>query len=167
MTLRSLSKLADAENVTVDDLTGEVRAVAPNGRPIPVIDYVAAGGWHATALPDSQPDGFGTLFTERSVSAHAFALTVEGHSMEPEFRDGDEIIVDPDLAPRPGDFVVAKRDADAAATFKKFRSRGNDRKRTPIIELVPLNEDYPSLRIAGDAPGRIIGTVVEHRRYLR
>jgi phage repressor protein C with HTH and peptisase S24 domain len=28
--------------------------------------------------------------------------------MEPEFKEGDTIIVDPDLCPGPGDYVVAK-----------------------------------------------------------
>ncbi len=37
----------------------------------------------------------------------------------------------------------------------------------PVIELVPLNEDWPTLTISTDNPGHIIGTLVEHRRYRR
>jgi len=40
-------------------------------------------------------------------------------------------------------------------------ANGND-----IIELVPLNQDFPSLR-SDTLPITIIGTMVEHRRYRR
>ncbi len=85
--------------------------------------------------------------------------------MLPDFREGDVVIIDPELAPTPGDFVVAKN-GENEATFKKFRPRGLNEHGEQVIELVPLNEDYPSIR--SDAqPFRIIGTMVEHRRYRR
>lgn len=38
----------------------------------------------------------------------SFALRVLGHSMEPEFKAGDIIIIEPDGALRPGCFVLAQ-----------------------------------------------------------
>ena len=85
--------------------------------------------------------------------------------MEPEFKEGDTIIIDPDIKPSPGDYVVA-RNADQEATFKKYRPRGRNAQGIDVIELVPLNEDYPILR-SDVSPLEIIGTLVEHRRYRK
>jgi DNA polymerase V len=42
----------------------------------------------------------------------SFALRVIGHSMEPEFNDGEIIVVEPDGALRPGCFVLAQLDGE-------------------------------------------------------
>jgi len=80
---------------------------------------------------------------------------------------GDVVIIDPGVRPLPGDFVVAKVEADDSATFKKYRPRGADESGVPIFELVPLNEDYEVIRISAANPGTIIGTMMEHRRRRR
>ncbi|MDZ4145395.1 MAG: hypothetical protein U1D29_12840 [Burkholderiales bacterium] len=42
--------------------------------------------------------------------------------MLPEFRPGDRVIIDPVIAPQPGDCVVEKSCADEP-TFRKYRPR--------------------------------------------
>ncbi len=171
-TLPSLAHLqmaADALGVWVSWLTGENESgssppPAP-GRMVPVIDTVAAGTWGAVTDPYPPGRGMDVLITEQHLGSAAFGLIISGTSMAPEFEDGDKIIVDPDITPVPGDFVVAKLDDADEATFKKYRPRGIDATGRPVIELVPLNEDWPSLRIDAEHPGRIVGTMVEHRRY--
>ncbi len=173
-TLPSLAHLqmaADALGVWVSWLTGEndggtspLPAPAP-GRMVPIIDTVAAGAWGAVTDPYPPGRGMDVLITEQHLGSAAFGLVISGTSMAPEFEDGDKIIVDPDVTPVPGDFVVAKLDDAGEATFKKYRPRGVDAAGRPVIELVPLNEDWPSLRIDADHPGRIVGTMIEHRRY--
>ena len=134
-------------------------------RQVPLISFVQAGLWREAV--DSHAPGAGDryLLTETPLGPHAFALTVRGDSMQPEFREGDTIIVDPDINPLPGDFVVAKND-DNEATFKKFRPRGINEDGQTVIELVPLNEDFPRLR-SDTTPIQIIGTMMEHRRYRK
>ena len=44
-----------------------------------------------------------------------------------------------------GDYVVAKNGAEEA-TFKKYRVRGQDEKGRTIFELIPLNDDYETMR---------------------
>mgnify|MGYP004716968083 FL=1 len=60
--------------------------------------------------------------------------------------------------------MVAKNGEDEAL-FKKYRPRGiiNGQE---VYELVPLNEDYPTLR-SDSSKIRIIGTMMEHRKYRR
>lgn len=105
------------------------------------------------------------LLTDLELSPSAFALRIKGDSMLPEFREGDTVIIDPAVTPLPGDYVVAKND-DNEATFKKYRPRGLNEQGQPVFELVPLNEDYPSLR-SDRSNLQIIGTMVEHRRYRK
>ena len=137
------------------------------GTPVPVIDRVQAGDWSEVHDPYALGSGEEYLLTDLRVSDHTFALVIEGTSMAPEFQPGDKVIIDPALAPRPGDLVVAKREKDQEATFKKYRLRSQDERGRDVIELVPLNADWPTLLIDAGNPGHIIGTMVEHRRYRR
>lgn len=140
---------------------------------IPILSYVQAGsltdagqvksfvsaiddGDYVTVDPET-PDG-------------CFALKIRGRSMEPDFLEGDIIIVDPSRSPNPGDFVVANR-ADCAdileTTFKKYRPRGYDDFGREIFELTPLNDDFPPLRSDRDHLS-VLGVMIEHRRkYYR
>ena len=140
-------------------------AARDQGTSVPVIDRVRAGGWTEVGDPYAPGAGDDFILTDLSVSPHTFALEIEGQSMTPEFQPGDKIIIDPEVEPRPGEFVVAKREQDQEVTFKKYRLRGYDDKGQEIIELRPLNDDFPSLFIDTKNPGRIVGTMVEHRRY--
>lgn len=132
---------------------------------IPLISFVQAGLWREAVDPYVQGAGNDYLLTQVSLGPHAFALTVRGESMQPEFREGDTIIIDPDVKPSPGDYVVAMNDENEA-TFKKYRPRGINEHGQSVIELVPLNEDFPTLR-SDFTPIQIIGTLMEHRRYRR
>lgn len=129
---------------------------------VPVISCVQAGDW--TPVADDHPpgNGFDYLTTDLKLSDGAFALEITGDSMLPDFRPGDRVIIDPAVEPRPGDFVVAKLEAEPEATFKKYRLRAPG-----VVELAPLNDDYPTIIMDDAHPGRVIGVMVEHRRYRR
>jgi len=132
---------------------------------VPLISFVQAGPWKPVVDPYAPGAGEDYLLTHQTLGPHAFALTIQGESMLPEFREGDTIIIDPAVRPAPGDFVVAKN-GEEEATFKKYRPRGVNEHGETVIELVPLNEDFPALR-SDRTPLQIIGTLVEHRRYRR
>ena len=85
--------------------------------------------------------------------------------MAPEFQPGDKVIVDPKIHPRPGDFVVAKRDKDREAIFREFQVKSQKTGERVVIELRSSNPNMPTLLIDRKNPGRIVGTMVEHRRY--
>lgn len=141
-------------------------SAAPIGKnTIPLINYVQAGNWMGAVNPFQPQDAHEFLMTDLELSENAFALEIKGDSMLPEFREGDRVIIDPSIQPQPGDFVVAKNGEDEA-TFKKYRPRGINERGELIFELVPLNEDYPSMR-SDMIPIRIVGTMVEHRKYRK
>lgn len=141
--------------------------VAPSSvgsRRVPLINYVQAGELTEIGAAFSG-EALEYLLTDMHLSNHAFALEIAGLSMSPEFKPGDRIIVDQEVCPQPGDFVVA-RNGGFEATFKKYRPRGIDEQGNEVFELVPLNDDFPTLYSARE-PLIIIGTMMEHRRYYR
>lgn len=133
-------------------------------RRIPLINFVQAGQLTEIGAEFSG-DAMEYLLTDLNLSEHAFALEIDGLSMTPEFSPGDRVIIDQEVAPSAGDFVVA-RNGKEEATFKKYRPRGISERGQDVFELVPLNDDYPTL-YSDREPLQVIGTMVEHRRYRR
>ena len=134
-------------------------------RRVPVISYVQAGLWTEIVSVFQPSDAHDWLITSDKHSKETFVLTIRGNSMEPDFKQGDAVIIDPSVKPRPGSFVAAKNGREEA-TFKKYRPRSIDVLGNEVFELVPLNEDYPTMR-SDEQPIEIIGTMVEHRRFFK
>lgn len=134
---------------------------------VPLLSRVAAGHWSEVVAEQHVTDETKAFEIHWPPVGPAFALEIEGESMLPEFKPGDVIIVDTGIEPIPGDFVVAMLEGQSEATFKKYRPRGNDMDGNPVIELTPLNPDYPPLTISSKFPGRVIGTMKEHRSFRR
>lgn len=172
-TSTKLPQIAAALGLTVEELmSGAEPKPAQNVRPaeiglrkIPLISSVQAGRMTEAIVPFPAGGAFDYLLTDLDLSDHAFALTLEGDSMLPDFQPGDKIIVDPAINPRPGDFVVAKNGKEEA-TFKKYRPRGIGANGEETFELVPLNPDYPTINSERES-AIIIGVMVEHRRYRK
>jgi SOS-response transcriptional repressor LexA len=71
--------------------------------------------------------------------AESFALMVLGDSMEPEFREGEIIIIEPEGLATDGSYVLAQLDGEW--TFRQLTRAG------PCWELRPLNPAYPAAAI--------------------
>ena len=131
---------------------------------IPLISYVQAGAcFESCKLKDLT--GLEYIMTTLELSDKAFALTIKGDSMEPEFREGDIVIIDPSVEPTPGEFVVALK-GESEVTFKKYRELGYDEHERMQFELIPLNPDYTIMSTLKQQI-KIIGTMVEHRIFRR
>jgi SOS-response transcriptional repressor LexA len=103
------------------------------------------------------------LMTDGDVGNRSFAVEIEGESMRPVFNAGDRVVIDPDKAAEPGDFVCAL--VGEAITFRKYRSRGTDADGTDLFDLVPLNDDWPTVR--SESGAQVLGVMTEHRTYRR
>jgi len=166
----TLLKVAHALGCTVSDLFvendqhGNPTSVPVGARRIPIISYSAVVDWVESVVQPAASETEKFLFTERNLSIDAFAVEIKDNSMLPEFKPGDRIIVDPDIVPKPGDFVVARCAKEKEATFRKYRPRGKGADGKDIYVLTPLNEDYPSTR-SDVVSITLIGVVVEWRRY--
>lgn len=141
-------------------------AVIPQGSRVPILSYVQAGNWREMCEQATTFDGNVEYVTASvDIGPCGFGLWLRGDSMLPQFKEGDLIIVDPDEAPQPGDYVVAKNGSNEA-TFKKYRPRGIDENGQEVFELVPLNDDYPTLH-SDRQHIQIIGVMVEHRIFRK
>jgi SOS-response transcriptional repressor LexA len=177
LNLRTAAAFARRLNVPLSDISpflaqravemgnNNVTMTVGRSRKIPLISYVQAGNWMEATDGYSVGQGSEMLDVDFPCSERTFALEIKGESMLPDYVEGDRIIVDPDVVPQPGDFVVAKN-SEECATFKKFRPRGLGVNGEQVFELVPLNPDYPSMR-SDREPIVVIGVVVEHRRRMR
>ncbi|MEE9692071.1 LexA family protein [Aeromonas hydrophila] len=141
-------------------------AVIPQGSRVPILSYVQAGHWRGMCEQATSFDG-NVEYVAASVDIGpcGFGLWLRGNSMTPFFNEGDLVIVDPDEQPRPGDYVVAKNGGEEA-TFKKYRPRGIDENGQEVFELVPLNDDYPTMH-SDRQHIEIIGVMVEHRTFRK
>mgnify|MGYP001564952366 CR=1 FL=1 len=119
---------------------------------VPVLTWVQAGALRSAV--DLYPyAGVAEEYITVSLRGeHCFALRVRGDSMLPEFREGDMIVVDPDLSPRSGDFVVAVVDATGEATFKRYQKKKDGE------VLMPLNPDYVPIMLRPEH--RLVGKVI-------
>lgn len=74
--------------------------------------------------------------------------------MEPEFRDGDYIFVDPDAPPKNKSYVVVRLDDRQEATFKQLIEEDGRRM------LRPLNPAWPEQIVEINGNATICGVVV-------
>lgn len=124
---------------------------------VPLISWVQAGKWREAIDLYAPDDAENWIETTVPIKEHTFALRVDGDSMEPEFPAGVLIVVEPDLDPQPGDYVIAKNGDEA--TFKQLVKDG------PDWYLKPINERYPIKPL--ESPCKIIGVVREQARRYR
>jgi len=90
----------------------------------------------------------------------AFALRVIGHSMAPEFSEGEIILIEPDGALRDGVYVLAR--ADDEWIFRQLVQRGE---RWWLHALNPAWPDQPLADLSA-VHGRVIQAAVPGRRRL-
>lgn len=112
---------------------------------IPLISWVAAGSWRDLADPYPPGEGEALVPVTCRTGPNAYALRVQGDSMEPVFPNGSVIIVDPAVEPRQGSYVVVRLDEAEQATFKQLVIDGGAR------YLKPLNPRYPLMEIRESA----------------
>lgn len=159
----SPSDLVDGRSIKYEQSakTIDVESKEPQGHyhvltTVPLISSVAAGDWkeaidnfHPGTADEWQP-------TTARVSKKAFALRVEGKSMQnpngtPTVPQGSIVIVDPETEATNGKIVVAKLPNTNEVTIKRLIIDG------PMFYLEPLNPEFKLIPI--DSECIIVGVV--------
>jgi len=127
------------------------------GRPVPVISWVAAGSFSSieTVLRDAEVDEF--LPPIKECGKHGYGLVVTGYSMSPKFEPEDRIYVNPDFQVsdlKTGDLVIVACLGDTEATFKQLVIEGS------TMYLQPLNPKWDEKVIKLSEGCRLVGKVV-------
>ncbi len=105
------------------------------------------------------------LDTPVSDNSATFAIKIDDHSMSPEFSIGDVVIMDSQIEPSPGKYVLVQLSNQNKALLRKYRVVNDGIQKQLTIEFVPLNSDWPILSFTDLKSCRILGVCVEHRHY--
>lgn len=147
------------------DLHNARKVVDKPIRYAPVLNFVQAGNfcqYHDDAITNEFEPIVGEGYGDNS-----FWVILHGESMVPDFFSKELVLINPDLQPNPGDFVLAIRKNEKETTFKKWRPRGFDEKTgEEYYELVPSNIDFPVID-SRFTPFTVCGVAVERRQKLR
>ncbi len=110
----------------------------PAAKRVPVVSWAAAGAARAYEDLANQIE---EAVESDCKDANAFAIIIEGDSMETKFYAGDRVVFAPNYEPRNGDAVVAKLN-DGRVFFKYYFRTGHEGAR---VKLVSENPNYGPL----------------------
>lgn len=146
-----------SSNQGLDNNIDLSQKIALEGRPIPVISWVAAGSFSTieTVLKDTEIDEF--LPPIKECGKNGYGLIVTGISMSPKFEPEDRIYVNPDFQVsdlKTNDLVIVSCTGDSEATFKQLVIEGT------TMYLQPLNPKWDEKIIKLTEGCRLVGKVV-------
>lgn len=102
-------------------------------------------------------------YADPNLSKDRIALRVEDDSMEPTFKPGELIFIDPAMREPVDNVIVVAR----IGSKKEHVLRCVRRKRGGAFDLVAENPGFSTWTANADNHAEIIGTVVEHHRRLK
>ncbi|MDO3663381.1 S24 family peptidase [Acinetobacter higginsii] len=155
--LRSLNSSTQVETLESKKIESNVSKKAATLAP--VLSWVQAGSFtNVQAIDMSQVEEWLPLPEE---CTNCFYLKVQGISNQPEFLEGDYILVDPDVYysdMQSGDMIVVRKFEDA--TFKKLVIETDNSR-----YLQALNPDFKPNIIPLDEHCHFVGQVIDCMRY--
>lgn len=127
---------------------------------IPVLSWVSANRF--SVVEDPFPPGIADEYHATTTKGvNMYALRVKMDCMEPEFMEGDIIVVRPDIQPENGDYVIVRDNKKNEATFKQLKKYGK------TIVLHPLNPKYKDIVLDEEDRYQIVGVVVSKEKKYR
>ncbi|KTD53474.1 phage repressor [Legionella santicrucis] len=164
--------LADQLNVSAsyllcltDNPHGELHTNRKGARQIPVLSIkeaihaqeIITGG----ANPDAEQRITVDEFNKSLASTDLFAVMIEDNSMQPDFLEGNIVVVNSDLSPKPGDVVLVYLVEKKQTVLRKYRETQDC-----LYQLLASNELWAMYEVKDVKDAKILGIVVEHRRYF-
>ena len=134
-------------------------------RRIPILDPVQAAAWVRASSAHLPQQGQPCIATNLSAGRNSFAMRIADEAMGPLFAIGDMVLADPDVAPLPGDVVVASA-GKQPAIVRQYKVKEIGATGHPVVDLVPLNPLHPTIK-SENHPIRVVGTMMEHRRFRK
>jgi hypothetical protein len=116
----------------------------------------------AAAVPVSH-DG---ALPERSIFIEIQDKSMSNPNEPVSFEPGDKAMIDLNASPAPGDFVLALVPEEGEALFRLYREVSRAEDGSIVADLVPLNPNFRTIRIAGAGLAHIIGVCCQVHRIL-
>jgi hypothetical protein len=162
-------RLADEDQFLLEEVPTPILLPGVRGntisRELPLITAEQVEMFSSGALRKPHTENY--VYGGEDSGSRAFRLIVTDRSMEPTFFEGDELTCETDISVEPGNYVIAKLDREEVASIRQYRLQGYDDQRRPIVDLVPANPNYPTVRLSADSPGRIFAVVKTFTRAVR
>lgn len=149
--IETLQKVAKGLGVSFEEIAKVAGVPTTRLYRVPIVSWASAGHWKE--VPDIIPEEWIEVDVDRP---NLFALRVQGDSMEPEFKQGEIIVVDADAAWDSGDFVLVRNEGEV--TFKQIK------KYRDVWVLRSLNPNYQDIEMTQDhvIVGRVIRKVKKY-----
>ena len=148
------ARLRRPDTTTETSLISNVEPGPALHRIVPVLSWSGAAEWvnmHDDALTQQVKE---ELLCPVYCGKRTFALRVRGVSMEPRFREGELIFVDPDADAEHGKFVVVSLAPAQEPVFRQLLVEGGKR------YLKALNKDWPEHVIEVTDAATFLGVVI-------
>ncbi|MBQ8708069.1 MAG: LexA family transcriptional regulator [Succinivibrionaceae bacterium] len=161
-----LNKLANFYGVSVASLLGESSEYEILGSKKPVVSFIpllsASQLLRASTIVKEEQLDYVPVISEYS---KCYALKMKGSSMEPQFRAGDTLIINPEAHPVSGSFVAVAAEEDTEVSVRKLKEKYDD-DGSSYYELVPMNSDF-SMFSTHQRKVKIIGVVIAQMAYFQ
>lgn len=95
-------------------------------------------------------------------SSALFATSVDDSSMQPELNPGDVVVIDGDLQPNPGHYVLVYLTQKKQTVLRRYGEADSC-----YFQLLASSDLWATVSIKDVQEAQIIGVVVEIRKYLR
>ncbi|HAU4976831.1 TPA: helix-turn-helix transcriptional regulator [Aeromonas hydrophila] len=132
------------------------------GRRIPIVGNTQAGP-DGVWFDMGYPDGFSDTYIDFPSRGNTYGLMVVGGSMDPYYREGEAVIVDPNAEPLTGEVVVVRM-ADDEVMLKVFTGIRNGE-----VVLDSLNTSYSrqlrkqeDMQFMHQVVGKVTGSKIIH-----
>ena len=102
-------------------------------------------------------------FAESGSRLFALKLGISDEALQPEFRPGDQLVIDPDAPIQPGDPVAVFKTGEERLNLYRYRVLSQSASRIDF-ELVAIHPDFPGINGAELQTLKIIGPVIQMRR---
>lgn len=99
-------------------------------------------------------------FNKSHQSEYLFAVIIEDNSMQPGFNSGDLVVLDGELKPKPGDYVLAYLPEKKQSVFRQYGEADGC-----LFQLLASNDLWTAINVKSDDV-IVVGVVVEYRRYF-
>jgi SOS-response transcriptional repressor LexA len=181
---KAAQKYAAAFGTTIDYLlTGKRHTLKKNGdspqvdlasQPVPILSWSQIGSVNAKDKMLNLKTSDNTYVSSRSkIRGTARVIVVEDNSAVDVMRSqahsiypGDEVFIDTDAEPNPGNLVVAFHPQIKKAAPRLFTQTQGDKPDELVVELVPLNPLFPKLRMMPGDGSYICGVVTKYMRSV-
>lgn len=158
---REIERILGLPAGELDREPGAPDHVEPLGNPLSLAGHVPVFSWdYLAAIQQGQPTTVTSIEVAprpTGVGEGAYALKVRGPAMEPEFRDGWLVYIDPHANVNHGDFIVAQPAGRMIPLLRQLVIEGDRR----YLQATNPAQPEPLIEL-GD--GRVFGRVVYQAR---